>query len=169
MATSKRDTLIVGLRNVHALEGQAISMMENVRSRLQHYPDFENVVVEHIEQSRDQQQRVERCLHRHGDEPSSLKAAALKLAGNMQAMLHTTASDEVLKNLFTLHAFENFEIASYLSLIELAQLCDDGETAQTCRGILEQEESTARKLRELVGPVTRAYAELEESGATSRR
>jgi ferritin-like metal-binding protein YciE len=39
------------------------------------------------------------------------------MAGNVQAMLNSVATDPVLKNLFALYAFEHFEIASYRSTV----------------------------------------------------
>jgi len=66
MATSKRDTLIVGLRNAYALEGQAISTLENVHSRLEHYPELKAGVAQHLEETRRQQQLVEQSLGRFG-------------------------------------------------------------------------------------------------------
>jgi ferritin-like metal-binding protein YciE len=169
MATSKRDTLIVGLRNAYGLEGQALSTMENVHSRLEHYPELKAAVAQHIEETRRQQQMVEQCLGRFGEEPSTLKEAAMKLMGNMQAMAHGMASDEVLKNLFALYAFEHFEIAAYKSLIALAEDCGERDVGEVCRQILQQEETTARKLESLIEPVTRAYAQREAADMTSSR
>ena len=169
MATSKRDTLIVGLRNAYGLEGQALSTMENVHSRLEHYPEFKAGVAQHIEETRRQQQMVEQCLSRFGEEPSTLKEAAMKLAGNLQAMIHGATSDEVLKNLFALYAFEHFEIASYKSLIAMAEDCGETEVAQTCREILGQEQRTAQKLEGLIEPITRAYMQREAADMASSR
>ena len=64
MATSKRDTLIVGLRNAYGLEGQAISTMEKVASRLEHYPELKAGVAAHLEETRRQQQMLEQLLGR---------------------------------------------------------------------------------------------------------
>jgi ferritin-like metal-binding protein YciE len=169
MATSKRDTLIVGLRNAYGLEGQALSTMENVHSRLEHYPELKAAVGQHIEETRRQQQMVEQCLSRFGESPSGLKEAAMKLMGNLQAMVHASTSDEVLKNAFALYAFEHFEIASYKSLIAMAEECGETEVVQTCREILRQEEMTAQKLDQLLVPVTKTYMRLEESGQSSSR
>ena len=169
MATSKRDTLIVGLRNAYGLEGQALSTMENVHSRLENYPQLKAAVGQHIEETRRQQQMVEQLLSRFGESPSTLKEAAMKLMGNLQAMVHGAASDEVLKNLFALYAFEHFEIASYTSLIAMAEATGEMEVAQTCREILRQEEATAQKLQGLLNPITQAYLDREEAGTTSSR
>ena len=169
MATSKRDTLIVGLRSAYALEGQAISTLENVHSRLEHYPEFKAGVAQHLEETRRQQQLVEQCLERFGEEPSTFKEAAMKLAGNLQSMMHGMASDEVLKNLFALYAFEHFEIASYKSLIAMAQDCGEGEVVRTCEDILRQEQAAAQKLEGLIEPISRAYLQREAADMAAAR
>jgi ferritin-like metal-binding protein YciE len=169
MATGKRDTLIVGLRNAYALEGQALSTMENVRSRLEHYPEFQSAVALHIQETEQQQRSVEQLLGRFGEEPSTLKEAAMKLAGNLQSMMHGMASDEVLKNLFALYAFEHFEIATYTSLIAMADDCGETEVVQTCRQILTQEEAAGQKLQQLLVPVTKAYIQREAADLAASR
>lgn len=169
MATSKRDTLIVGLRNAYALEGQALSTMENVHARLEHYPELKAVVAQHISETQGQQQLIEQLLGRFGEEPSTLKEAALKLMGNMQSLVHGMASDEVLKNLFALYAFEHFEVASYTSLIAMAEDCGEPQVVQTCRQILQQEEAAAQKLQQLLVPVTRTYLQREAADLGASR
>jgi len=169
MTTNSRETLIVGLRNAYALEGQALSTMENVHARLEHYPELKTVVGRHIEETRGQQEMVERCLGGFGEQPSALKETAMKLMGNVQAMAHAAADDEVLKNLFALYAFEHFEIASYTSLIAMAEHCGEANVAQDCRQILQQEEDAASKLEALIKPVTRTYLQLESAGESASR
>lgn len=169
MATSKRDTLIVGLRNAYGLEGQAISTMDNVQSRLENYPQLKAGVVAHLAETRRQQEMVGQLLERFGESPSSLKETVMKLVGNVQAMIHASTSDEVLKNLFALYAFEHFEQASYLSLIAMAEECGEAEVASTCRQILQQEEATGEKLRGLIQPITQAYLQREAADVASSR
>lgn len=170
MATSQRDTLITGLRNAYALEGQAISTMENVHDRLENYPELKAGVAQHLQETYKQQHSVERCLATLGEEPSTLKEMALKLSGNMQAMMHAVAEDEVLKNLFALYAFEHLEIATYRSLIVMAETCGEQEIVSACRTILSQEEATAKKLEQLIEPISRTYLQREaaDSSAASR-
>jgi ferritin-like metal-binding protein YciE len=135
--------------------------MENVHSRLEHYPDLKAVLGQHIEETRRQQQMVEQLLNRFGETPSTLKEATMKLAANVQAMFHGVAGDEVLKNLFTLYSFEHFEQASYRSLIAMAEDCGETEVIQTCREILRQEEMAGQKLGQLIEPITKAYLQRE--------
>jgi len=169
MATSKRDTLIVALRNAYGLEGQAISTLDNVQSRLENYPELKAGVAAHLEESRRQQEMVGQLLSRFGESPSTLKETVMKLVGNVQSLIHASTSDEVLKNLFALYAFEHFEQASYLSLIAMAEECGEAEVASTCRQILQQEESTGEKLRALIQPITQSYMQREAADMASSR
>lgn len=164
MATSKRDILIVGLRNAYAVEGQALSTMRNAHDRLENYPDLKAAVAQHISETERQQQMVADCLGRFGETPSTLKEIATKLAGNVQAMVHALAGDEVLKDLFALYAFEHFEQAAYRSLIVMAEDVGEASVAQTCREILRQEEAAGQKLGQLIEPITRAYMARESAG-----
>ena len=164
MATSKRETLIVGLRNAYAVEGQALSTMGNVHDRVEHYPELKAAVAQHIRETERQQKMIEECLGRFGETPSTLKEMATKLAGNMQAMVHAVAGDEVLKDLFALYAFEHFEQAAYRSLIAMAEDVGETSVAQTCREILRQEEAAGQKLGQLIEPITRAYLAREAAG-----
>ena len=165
MTTSKRDNLIAGLRNAYALESHALATLDNVQNRLYHYPEFKTVVQAHLEETREQQGLLDACLERLGAGPSALKETAMLMAGNMQAMLNSVASDAVLKNLFALYAFEHFEIATYRSLITMAEACGETEAAETCRRILAQEEQAAAKLDGLLEPVSDAYLEREAAAS----
>lgn len=164
MADSKRDILIVGLRNAYGMEGQALSTMRNASDRLQNYPQLKAAVDQHTKETERQQQMIEECLGHFGESPSSLKEAAMKLAGNLQAMMHALAGDEVLKDLFALFAFEHFEQAAYRSLIAMAEDCGEASVAQTCREILRQEEAAGQKLGGMIEQITKTYVQRESSG-----
>jgi ferritin-like metal-binding protein YciE len=164
MADSKRDILIVGLRNAYALEGQALSTMTTVHDRLENYPQLKAALAQHIRETEGQQRKVEECLSRFGETPSTLKEMATKLAANLQGMTHMVAGDEVLKNLFTLFGFEHFEQAAYRSLIAMAEDCGEASVAQTCREILRQEEAAGQKLGGMIEEITRTYVQRESSG-----
>src|SRR3954452_17775604 len=93
-----RDIYIVGLRNQHAVENQAIELLERQVGRLENYPEMEERMRRHIEESREQARRLEDLLSHYDTSHSSIKDAAMSLMGNMAAIGHSTASDEVLKN-----------------------------------------------------------------------
>jgi ferritin-like metal-binding protein YciE len=119
MSKTARDLFIVGLRNAHAMEVQARELMERQSERLDDYPEVKSKISSHLVETREQLQRLEKCLEVCGESTSSLKDTAQSMMANMQAMMHSAAGDEILKNTFANEAFENFEIAAYKSLLAL--------------------------------------------------
>lgn len=116
-AATAQDVFITGLRNAHAMEKQALSIMQPQLNRIEHYPDVAAQLDLHIRETEGQIARLDEILGSLEESHSSLKDAALSATGSMAALTHTMASDEILKNSFANFAFENFEIAAYTSLI----------------------------------------------------
>jgi hypothetical protein len=69
-------------------------------------------------------------------------------------------SDEILKNTFANHAFKNFEISFYMSLITGADLCGAGLSARLLQQSLDEERRMAAALQDSIDAVTRRYVEL---------
>jgi ferritin-like metal-binding protein YciE len=103
-----RDIYIVGLRNQHAVENQAIELLERQVGRLENYPEMRERMQRHIEESKEQARRIEELLSGLGTSHSSMKDTAMSILGNMMAIGHTTAPDEVVKNTFANFAFEHY-------------------------------------------------------------
>jgi hypothetical protein len=112
LAEAAKGIYVTGLRNQHAVENQAIELLERQVGRLENYPEMEARMRRHIEESREQTRRLEDLLAQYDTSHSSLKDAAMSLVGNMAALGHSTAPDEVLKNTLANFAFEHYEIAS---------------------------------------------------------
>src|SRR4051812_47404795 len=89
-----REMLIVGLRNAHGLEQQAIEMLERNVERLEHYPELRQQLTRHLAESREQQAMIEECLSELGESASSMKDTVMGLAQNVQQMMHAAADDE---------------------------------------------------------------------------
>src|SRR5690349_11121079 len=134
MATSVRDIYITGLQNAHALEAQAIQLCNRQVERYENYPELRERLREHAEESRRQQERIDQLLQALGTSPSTLKDIGTSIMGNMAAMGHAMAQDEVIKNCFANYAFEHYEIATYKALMEMAQAAGDGSAPR----LLEQ-------------------------------
>src|SRR5690606_6084341 len=113
-------TFVAGLRNAHALENQALALIDRQLGRLEDYPDLKARLQAHRRETEGQIARLDRVLESCGESASGLKDTALSLVGNLAAMGHALAEDEILKNSYANFAFENFEIASYRSLILVA-------------------------------------------------
>jgi ferritin-like metal-binding protein YciE len=152
-----RDVFVTGLRNAHAMENQAREMMERQAERLTDYPDVQAKVKSHLAETEGQIKRLEDCLAQFNESPSSLKDTAQSFMGNMAAMAHTVADDEILKNTFANNAFENYEIAAYESLLALCGPADATNCKVALEANLREEEAMADWIASNVGKVTEQY------------
>jgi ferritin-like metal-binding protein YciE len=169
MSLTTRSIYVTALQNTHALEMQALQIMERQVERLQHYPEMEQALRRHIQETHAQRDRLEEALGAMSASPSALKESFLGLFGNMMALGHTPAQDEVLKNTYANHAFENYEIAAYTSLLAIAEAA--GQTAHLTglQQSLKEEQAMAQKVAELIRPTTLRYLELSTSGQKADR
>ena len=157
-----------GLRNAHALENQALSIMKPQLSRIESYPELAEQLRRHVDETDRQIARIDAVLDRMGESSSSLKDTAMSFTGGMAALSHSMAGDEILKNTFANHAFENFEIAAYTSLISLASACGMEDAARSLTESLEEEKRMAAWILENTPRITLKYAELSEAGAYAK-
>ena len=88
------ETYHTGLRNLHALEMNAIEMTERQVERLEHYPEMAARLNQHKIESEEQARRLQAILERHGTSSSAAKNAVTSVMGNVAAALHASASDE---------------------------------------------------------------------------
>lgn len=168
MSGSKtREIFETGLRNQHAVEHQAIELLERQIGRLENYPEMAERMRLHLEESKEQALRLEELLSDLGTSSSMLKDAAMSLAGNVAALMHMTAPDEVLKNSFANFAFEHYEIAAYKSLLILSDIYGHGAAASALQKSLEEELAMAKWLDEHLATTTRTFASRSEAGLTA--
>jgi ferritin-like metal-binding protein YciE len=160
-----RDVFVAGLRNAHAMEVQARELMERQSDRLGDYPEVQARVRQHLQETISQIHRLERCLDKLGETTSTLKDVALSFLGNMAAMGHATAADEILKNTFANNAFEHYEIAAYKSLLTLADRAGATAAKSELQQSLKEEERMAQWIDDNVADVTLSYLENEERKA----
>jgi ferritin-like metal-binding protein YciE len=157
------------LRNTHAMEEQGLQQMELQISRLERYPEYAQLLRQHIETTRQQIARLEQALQAAGTSPSTVKETVTSVAGSVGATVHAFAQDETLKNLYAGYAYQHEQIAAYRSLIAIAEAA--GETAHVAafRQSLQEEEKAAQQAGELIEPVTKRYVELTRGGEKADR
>jgi len=160
---------IAGLRDAHAMEHQALSIMRPQASRIESYPEVAEKLVAHIAETDTQIERLAAILTGLDKNHSGLKDMALSAAGSMAALGHTVAADEILKNSFANFAFENFEIAAYKSLIALAQELDRDGDVTPLKASLGEEMAMAAWLDGNIEALTLQYAALREAGETAKK
>jgi len=158
------DLMVVGLRNAHGLEQQAIEMLERNVERLEHYPELRKRLSQHLTETRHQQERIEKALNKLDESTSTMKDTVMGMVQNMQAMVHAMADDEVLKNSFTGYAFEHFEIAAYTALGVMARAAGEEDVAQLADEICAEEQDMADWLEEHLPDVVEEHIVLMAKG-----
>lgn len=153
-----------GLRNQHAVETQAVQLLSRQVERLENYPEMEARMRLHIDESKVQAQRIEHLLDGLGESASSLKDAGMGLMGNMAALAHTVAPDEVLKNTLANFAFEHFEIASYKSLLALSDATGLANATAALTESLREEEDMASWIDQHLADTTIRYLRRSQAG-----
>lgn len=136
---TNEENYLAWLKDAHAMEMQAESMLEKMAARLEHYPTLKARIEQHIHETRDQQALVQSVIDRFDTSHSALKDAVGKLSALAQALGGMLADDEVMKGALSSYAFENFEIASYTALISAAELVGDVEGIRVFEQIRNQE------------------------------
>ncbi|WP_150305492.1 ferritin-like domain-containing protein [Pseudomonas saliphila] len=154
---AKVDNLVDWLRDAHAMEQQAESMLKAQSSRLEHYPELKARIDQHIEETLGQQKLLDECLARLNTSPSTIKDIGGKLMAFSQGASGMFVSDEVVKGAMAGYVFEHMEIASYTVLIAAAKAVGDLETQRACEQILPQEEAMADWLKAHLPELTQAY------------
>jgi ferritin-like metal-binding protein YciE len=160
---------IPALKSTHALEMQALQIMERQVERLENYPEMEQILRRHIGETHAQRDRLEEALSRFNESPSTVKETVLGAVGNLMAAGHIPAQDEILKNTYANHAFENFEIAAYKSLITIAESVGQTGSLSAFQQSLQEEQTTARLINEQIEPITRKYLMLTQKNPASAK
>ncbi|WP_207099426.1 ferritin-like domain-containing protein [Paracoccus shandongensis] len=164
MTNPAHDLFLDGLRNAHAMEKQALSIMQPQLNRLEHYPEVSALLDRHIRETEGQLARIDQLLDGMGESASGLKDTMLSLSGSMAAMTHTLATDEILKNSMANFAFEHFEIAAYMSLITAAELSGQTAAIPVLQQNLDEEKAMAAAIEASLPHVVRQYVALSGSG-----
>jgi len=155
-----RELFITGLKNAHALEQQALSIMEPQVARIENYPEMADRLREHIQETHGQIDRIDHLLDMFDAKASALKDMATSMSGGMAAIGHSLFGDEIIKNSFANYAFEHFEIASYKSLIMMAEDGGFRDATAFLNQNLREEQAMAEWIDQNLPMVTRRYAQL---------
>ncbi|CAO3428943.1 ferritin-like domain-containing protein [Azospirillum doebereinerae] len=164
-----RDLFVTGLRNAHAVENQALSLLDRQLDRVVSYPEVADHLRMHRGETEGQIARLEEILNQLQESHSGLKDTALSMMGNLAAIGHTFAEDEILKNSFANFAFENFEVASYTSLLSVADAGAFAFAVPLLRKSLEEEQAMAAWVIENVPTLTLKYLSLKSADRTAGR
>jgi ferritin-like metal-binding protein YciE len=165
--TSPRQRLLEWLRDAHAMEEQAESMLASQAQRIKNYPELKQKIEEHLEETRRQARLVQECIDRLGSSTSIVKDATARMIAFGQGLSGMFVGDEVIKGSLASYTFEHMEIASYRILIAAAEEAGDQETKRICQQILSEEERMATWLETHLAETTKTYLRREQLESTS--
>jgi ferritin-like metal-binding protein YciE len=164
IADEPRFIYITGLHNAHAMETQAIELLTRQSERLENYPEMAAQLRAHLAESKIQRSRLEEVLASLDEKHSALKEAVLGLGGNIAALAHTAASDEIIKNTLANYMFEHFEIAAYKALIVMADYVGHAEGVAAAKASLQEEERMAAWIDTQIAPTTLTFMQRIKAG-----
>lgn len=164
-----RDVFITGLKNAHAVEHQALALIDRQIDRAKNYPEVADRLRSHRVETEHQITRLETILGGLDEDASGLKDLAMSMSGNLAALSHGFAEDEILKNAFANFAFENFEIASYKSLIVLANHGALASAVDSLKETLDEEQAMAAWVDENIPALTEKFVALKQAGENPSR
>jgi UDP-glucose 4-epimerase len=139
------EALLQYLRDIHALEGQAVELLESAVGRVDD-EQLERGFREHLEETRRHAERIEALLTERGARPSILKDAVLKTGGLGLSAFFGVQPDSTTKLAGFAFAFEHLEIAAYELLQRVAARAGDEGVAAAAEGILAEERAAAKRV-----------------------
>ncbi|HVF94046.1 MAG TPA: ferritin-like domain-containing protein [Sphingomonas sp.] len=162
-----QSVFVTGLKNAHGVEHQALALIDRQLDHLANYPEVADMLRQHRGETEQQIQRLEEILAGFNESHSALKDIALSLTGNLAAIAHVFAPDEILKNSFANFAFENFEAAAYTSLITLADAGSFVSATPLLQMSLREEQSMAAWIDQNNASLTMKYVARRAAGETA--
>lgn len=166
MATP-RERLVEWLRDAHAAEEQAQSMLLRTASQNESYSAFSAGLERHGALSANQASRLKGCLDELGEGTSLIKTLAGQLTALGQTLSGYIVGDEPAKAALATAAFAHMEVSSYRILVSAAEAAGEPLVAEICTGLLDEELEFARWLDEQVSFVTAEYLSRESGGRTA--
>jgi ferritin-like metal-binding protein YciE len=146
MSESAQEHLLHHLRDVHALELHASRQLERAARRRDE--QTASVYQEHLEQSREHEQRIQELVEAHGHSPSPLEDKTLRGRSIGLRQLADIPLDTPVKLVMNLFALNHLQIAAHELLLEIARAAENEDAAQTAEQILEQERAAAEQVED---------------------
>lgn len=156
------------LRDAHAMEQQALTMMGGMIGRLDKYPMLRQRIEQHVRETERQAAALQTLLDERDTGTSMVKDAIGKVAATGQSLSGLFASDEVVKGSTASYTFEHMEIAAYRVLIAAALVIEDDAAVSVFEKNLAEEQAMADWLLDHLEQTTRIFLARDEAGLPVR-
>src|SRR4051795_8680707 len=141
-----KEELVKYLADAHAIESQAIQMLEAAPKIVGDVPELEKLFADHLEETRAQQEIVKARLDAHDSGPNRLQDAAMRLGALNFGAFFKAQPDTPAKLAGFNYAFEHLEIAGYEELRRVAAGAGDEETVRVAERIEGEERAAANAI-----------------------
>lgn len=162
--TSLRDLFIEELQDIYWAENHLVDnlpTMAKAATSAQLRQGFET----HLQETRNQVERLERVFRSIGEEPESKKCEAMNgLVKEAEEIISDTTEGTLVRDaglIIAAQKVEHYEIAAYGSLRTLAQILGYTEAAGLLEQTLEEEKATDQKLTQIAESFVNARAKQE--------
>ena len=140
---NQRDTLVTWLKDAYAMEQGIVEILERQLGQFENMPDAQEKILQHLELTKTQAERVRACVERFGDDVSHVKSGVANILGAVQGMSTVMAKDRMVKDAMANYAIEYFEIASYTAIAAAAREMRHEDIASVCETIITEEQDMA--------------------------
>jgi ferritin-like metal-binding protein YciE len=141
-----QEELVKYLADAHAIEAQAIQMLEAAPKIVGDVPQLEKLFEDHLEETKAQQEIVKARLDAHDASPNKLQDAALRLGALNLGGFFKAQPDTPAKLAGFAYAFEHLEIGAYAQLKRVAERAGDSETVRVAERIEGEERAAANAI-----------------------
>jgi ferritin-like metal-binding protein YciE len=144
-ADSAGDRLLGYLADAHAIENQAIQLLER-GPKIVGDDELARLFAEHLQETREHQRLIDSQLEARGGSSGALKDAAMRMGGLNWGAFFQAQPDTPGKLAAFAYAFEHLEIGGYEQLKRVASRAGDDSVVRTAQRILDEERTAASKL-----------------------
>lgn len=127
------------LRDAHAMEKHAESLLQAATLRLEDFPLLQARMKQYTQQTCEQQQQVKDALKRYDNNWSALKDALGRMSAVGQAASDMLRDEEGVRIAVSSYVFCNYKVATYTALLAAAQQAADSQGINTFQLILQDE------------------------------
>lgn len=156
MATTN-ETIDTWLRDAHATEAQAATMLRGTARRNEDYPEFGQRLSEQADRCDANARAIDACLTARGSSTSLIKDGIGQVTALGQSLSGTVLGDEIIKAALATTTFARMQAASARSLVAAATQQADAQTASACGAMLEAHEAFASDLDAMLPTLTTDY------------
>lgn len=162
-----RETFLEELADIYDAEKQLLKALPKMAKAAQN-DQLRQGFEEHLEQTEEHVQRLERVFVSFGEKAKAKKCKAMVgLIEEGQELISEKAGDAAL--ISAAQKVEHYEIAAYGSLKSWAECLEENEAAELLEETLEEEKATDDKLTEVAESVVNAQESGDESREEPRR